>query len=270
MGESWISKILHGTGVLIIPLFLYKSAFVNSIHREPIFFKILDKIFDISTCGFYLLIVFAFFFPPKSKFKFKVDFNGFHPIYNNEENEMGSGAFKIFFVSIGFIIVSITDGASLSDLFDIIPFAFLILLSSLYFYRRRKMNIFPTALLLNKPHNLIIPYYDFIKGNIKDDNPNIEIGQSFKVDVKKIFRNRKERDTIVVLNDKIIDKPAIIAKWIDKPLANKIRNENIELKMSLVAIHDFANLEVSVCVENNYFKTSQNSISESGSKSYNQ
>ena len=78
-------------------------------------------------------------------------------------------------------------------------------------------------------------YYDYINKKIDDDEPHLELNQSFEFQVKEHFRNSLEERQITIINPKTPNNPSIVMVLESAFLANHIRNGD-KLKAKLIKI----------------------------------
>ena len=92
-------------------------------------------------------------------------------------------------------------------------------------------------------------YQDYINHKIVDDEPHLKVNQFLKAIKKEYPRTSEEKNTIEIRNYETPANPALVTKIVDFWLS-KIIDDGYDLKVRVVAIKDFGELEIEIWLDN--------------------
>jgi uncharacterized protein YfbU (UPF0304 family) len=92
-------------------------------------------------------------------------------------------------------------------------------------------------------------YQDYINHKIVDDEPHLKVNQFLKAIKKEYPRTSEEKRTIEIRNYETSANPALVTKIVDFGLS-KIIDDGYDLKVRVVAIKDFGELEIEMWLDN--------------------
>ncbi len=195
-----------------------------------------------------------------SKYEFTNFKRNFHPFFKDENQKdllseyiFASSVITIILFIIPYILNYFGYDTGLDDdttrldggLFAIYVHIGILMVST---KRNDTLDKLPVKLMETNKISLILPYEDYINKKINDDEPHLNLNQSFEFTVKKLPRNESEKNTIEISNNNTPNNSALIARIEDCGLASAIRNGDV-IKSRLVSIGEFAKLEIEISIQ---------------------
>jgi hypothetical protein len=241
----WLGINLSSNGQWVILHFKNKNYFAGTI---MIFVCLAILIFQIIALTQMLK-------NKKSKYNFKNFQRNFHPFFKDENQEYKLSGYIFLLVVIflfHILIPLIVNYFSKDGLGFNIPtlfafYAHVAILSEAH-DRNNTLDKLPVKLMQKHKISLILPYEDYINKKIVDDEPHLQLNQSFEFTVKKVPRTESEKATIEIKNNNTPNNPALISSIEDSDLANIIRNGGA-VKSRLISIGEFAKLEIELSID---------------------
>ena len=201
-------------------------------------YKIL--LFGLALLQIYLII--RLFYPKASKFK---TINRFPCYFLNDEGKHDFSTILILGVLLS-ALFGFSDGFSRSF------FEFLGIFLAFYTVTERNkfLKHFPNYIMY-KGYSLRMDakYQDYINHKIVDDEPHLKVNQFLKAIKKEYPRTSEEKNTIEIRNYETPANPALVTKIVDFWLS-KIIDDGYDLKVRVVAIKDFGELEIEMWLDN--------------------
>lgn len=95
-----------------------------------------------------------------------------------------------------------------------------------------------------KETTIQVDYLDFQNDKIIDKNPHIQEGQLLKIHVEPYPKNKENANLISILNTKTPNKEAVVFQFYDNVIADKIRNDDKSIEVSVIKILPFYKLDL--------------------------
>lgn len=99
-----------------------------------------------------------------------------------------------------------------------------------------------------------VKYEDYLHRKIVDDEPHLKVNQFLKPLKKEYPRTPIEKETIEIKNYETPVSPALVTKIKDSGLSTAI-DDGYDLKVRVVAIKDFGELEIEMWLDKNQIKS---------------
>jgi hypothetical protein len=226
--------------------------FINRCFTEGFNFEIIiESIFYIVYLGVLIFEGYLFFRlinPKKSKLIFTNFNRGFHPIFIDEDgkNQLSSFLGPGFFCFFVVVIYNYFQENSF-ELISVINI-YAMFCAGFIFSRYEVLTKFPIYILKIQSLKMNVKYEDYLHHKIVDDEPHLKVNQ-FLMPLKKEYpRTSEEKETIELRNYETPANPALVTKIVDFGLS-KIIDDGYNLKVRVVAIKDFGELEIEMWLE---------------------
>lgn len=200
-----------------------------------------------------LFLILKLLFPKKCKFSFLNYKRSFHPFFINELGENKLLIWSVYFILIVFAASSFAffDYGLKYPYINLVLFFSLLFTAYMIFERNQVLKSFPIEFMKNNRSSLriVVVYEDYINHKIADDEPHLKVNQFLKAIKKEYPRTSEEKRTIEIRNYETPANPALVTKIVDFGLS-KIIDDGYDLKVRVVAIKDFGELEIEMWLDN--------------------
>jgi hypothetical protein len=255
-----ISKIITGITIVYLSSFIFDfiSDAQHATHLPSDFniFLVLLTLAKVGVFCFQMFLIIRLLFPKKSKIIFTNFNRSFHPFFVDDKQQSGLKFGVVVFImgNILFLILyyfNLDEYDEVEKLQFVYNFYIHLIIISIISSRNKILNSFPLEFMKINMLSLRmnVKYEDYINHKIVDDEPHLKVNQFLKPLKKEYPRTSEEKKTIEIRNYETPANPALVTKIVDFGLS-KIIDDGYDLKVRVVAIKDYGELEIEMWLDN--------------------